>query len=113
GMDFVDAIKHVAGRAGVEVTDVRGKGGGPEEDPHRALHEVNAFARDFYHKGLLDEEGGRLARDYLAARGVDVESAERFGIGWAPDAWRSLAEAAARHGFDEALLLEVGLLSTS
>jgi DNA primase len=111
GLDFVEAVRHVAARTGIEIQEVRGRDA--EEDPNRPLHELNAFARDFYRKALDDPGGGRQARDYLAARGVDGESAERFGLGWAPDQWRSLADAAKRHGFDEALLLEAGLVSTS
>jgi DNA primase len=111
GMDFVEAVKYVAGRSGVEVREV--KRGREEEDPHRAFHEVNAFARDWFREQLVDAKTGAKARAYLEGRGVGAETAERFGLGWAPDEWRALREAGAAHGLDEALMLEVGLLSTS
>jgi DNA primase len=111
GMDFVEAVKHVAARAGVEVREV--SKGREDEDPHRPLYEINAFARDWFRKQLLDEKVGEKARAYLKARGVGLEIAERFGLGYAPDEWRGLREAAAKHGLDEAKLLEVGLLATS
>ena len=111
GLDFVDAVKHVAGRAGVEIREV-GRSE-HEEDPHRALYELNAFARDYYIAQLRDPGVGKLARDYLAARGVDAETAERFGLGYAPDEWRGLRDAAAAHGYDDEALLEVGLLTRS
>jgi DNA primase len=111
GMDFVEAVKHVAARSGVEVREVRR--GGPEEDPHRPLFEINAFARDWFRRQLLDERVGAKARAYLESRGVGLDVAERFGLGYAPDAWRGLREAAATHGLDEALMLEVGLLAKS
>jgi DNA primase len=111
GMDFVEAVKHVAARAGVEVQETsRGR---EDEDPHRALYEINAFARDWFRKQLLDEKVGERARAYLKGRGVGPEVAERFGLGYAPDEWRGLKEAAAKHGLDEAKLLEVGLLAKS
>ena len=53
---------------------------------------------------------GREARSYLENRGIDSETAERFGLGFAPDDWRGLREAAAVHGIEDAVLLEVGLL---
>jgi DNA primase len=110
-MDFVEAVKHVAARAGVEVQETsRGR---EDEDPHRALYEINAFARDWFRKQLLDEKVGERARAYLKGRGVGPEVAERFGLGYAPDEWRGLKEAAAKHGLDEAKLLEVGLLAKS
>ena len=111
GMDFVDAVKHVASRSGVEIREVgRGR---DEEDPHRSLYEINAFARDWFRKQLLDERVGERARTYLKGRGVGPEIAERFGLGYAPDEWRGLKEAAAKHGLDEGKLLEVGLLAKS
>jgi len=111
GMDFVEAVKHVAARSGIEVQDVsRGR---EDEDPHRPLYEINAFARDWFRRQLLDEKVGDRARTYLKGRGVGPEIAERFGLGYAPDEWRGLKEAAAKHGLDEAKLLEVGLLAKS
>ena len=111
GLDFVEAVRFVASRTGVELNEVQGRAA--PEDPNRALYELNAFARDFYRKSLEDPEVGRHARDYLSARGVDAETAERFGLGYAPDSWHALSEAGKRHGFDEALMLSAGLLSTS
>jgi len=111
GMDFVEAVKYVAQLSGIEVREV--KRGREEEDPHRPLYEINAFARDWFRECLLDEQVGARARSYLEDRGVGAETAERFGLGWAPDEWRALREASAAHGLDEALMLEVGLLATS
>ncbi len=111
GLDFVDAVKHVAARCGVEVREVSKQR--PEDDPHRPLYELNAFAREFFRARLLDEREGAVARRYLEGRGIDAEVAERFGLGYAPDEWRALRDAAARLGHEEDLMLEVGLLGTS
>ena len=111
GLDFVDAIKHVAARSGVEIREVRR--GREEEDPFRSLYELNAFARDFFRGCLRDPETGRVALDYLTSRGVDPETADRFGLGYAPGGWRALREAAAKHGFSDDDLSEVGLLTKS
>lgn len=111
GMDFVEAVKHTAARAGVEIREVHQDR--DEEDPNRPFYEINGFARDFFRERLVDPEGGKIARDYLAARGIDAETAERFGLGYAPDEWRALREAAAKHGLDEDLMLELGLLGRS
>lgn len=111
GMDFVEAVKHTAARAGVEIREVHQDR--DEEDPNRPFYEINGFARDFFRERLVDPEGGKIARDYLAARGIDGETAERFGLGYAPDEWRAFREAAAKHGLDEDLMLELGLLGRS
>ncbi len=107
GLSFVDAVKAVAARAGVEIREVSRQGG---EDPHRPLLEANSFAQEFFQKNLRDRKVGKEARSYLKDRGIGTDAAERFSLGYAPDEWRTLKEAAAVHGIEEAILLEVGLL---
>lgn len=111
GLDFTEAVRHVAERSGIDLRalDARGQ----REDPHRVLYEVNAFARDFYRRQLWEERAGEGARRYLEGRGIARETAERFALGYAPAEWRALRDAALRHGIDEALLLQVGLLKES
>ena len=45
GLSFVDAVKYVAERTGMEIREVSRQG---EEDPYRHLYEANAFAREFF-----------------------------------------------------------------
>ena len=111
GLSFVDAVKHVAASTGVEIREVsRGQSG---EDPHGHLYEANAFARMFFQDSVWDEKAGRPASAYLEERGIDRETAERFGLGYAPDAWRGLHDAASHHGIGEEVLIEVGLVTRS
>lgn len=111
GLSFVDAVKHVAAASGVEIREVsRGQSG---EDPFRHLYEANAFACMFFQDSLWGEATGGPATAYLEERGIDRETAERFGIGYAPDAWRGLLEAASHHGIGEEVLIEVGLVTRS
>jgi len=111
GLDFVEAVKQVAGRAGVEVREV--KRSTEEEDPNRPLFEINGFAQDWFRAQLLDESVGANARSYLEKRGIDAEVAERYGLGFAPDEWRGLRDAAGKHGLAEDLMVEVGMLGSS
>ena len=111
GMDFVDAVKYVAGRTGVEVREVtRAR---DEDDPNRPLYEINAFAREWFRERLTDAADGAEAREYLDGRGIDAAVAERFGVGFAPDEWHALGEAAAKHGFGTDAMLDLGLLKQS
>lgn len=111
GLDFVEAVKHVGARFGVEVREV-GRAE-QEDDPNRSLHEANAFARDFFRETLTNPDSGEGARRYLEGRGIDADTAERFGLGYAPDEWRAFRNAAGTHGIPDEVLLEVGLLTTS
>tara|TARA_B000000460_G_scaffold237328_1_gene200037 strand:+ start:1 stop:1590 length:1590 start_codon:yes stop_codon:yes gene_type:complete len=111
GMDFVEAVKHVAGRAGVEVREV--KRSAEADDPNRPLYAINAFAQDWFRECLTDPDGGVAARTYLDGREISPEVAERFGVGYAPDDWGALRSAAGKHGLEDDLMLEAGLLNTS
>ena len=111
GLDFVDAVKHVAGRSGVQIREVYKAD--PEEDFRRPLFGANELAAKWFRDNLLDPEVGAPARAYLEGRGIGPETAERFGLGFAPDAWRGFREAGEAHGLTPDLLLEVGLLTTN
>jgi DNA primase len=109
GLDFPSAVRNVAARIGIEVPEDREV----REDPWGPLREVVAFAEEWFSGQLHDESAGRAARRYLVERGFAEEDIDRFGLGWAPDQWRALRDAATARGIDEAPLLETGLLATS
>lgn len=107
GMSFVEAVKFVGARSGVDVREE--KSGGARDDFLRPHYEALAFAADFFRE-RLDSDSGKAARDYLQSRGIGMGAAEAFGVGCAPDGWSAFRQAAAVHGIDEELLLELGLL---
>ena len=111
GMSFVDAVKYVGARSGVDVREV--KGGRGRDDPWRPYHEASAFAAAFFRERLWEGKSGVAARAYLEGRGIGREAGERFGLGYASDDWRAFREAASVHGLDEGMLLELGLLKRS
>ncbi|HUE95649.1 MAG TPA: DNA primase [Longimicrobiaceae bacterium] len=111
GMSFIEAVRWVAERVGVVVPDSDPRD--HEPDPYADLHEANAFAAEWFRARLLDPEAGREAREYLARRGIKPEVCERFGIGWAPESWSELADAARTHGIRREVLLGLGLLKES
>lgn len=111
GMSFVDAVKYVGARSGVNVRELRDRSAG--DDPWRPYREVVAYANAFFQEQLWEQEDGAGAREYLKGRGIERETAEEFGLGYAPDEWRAFRDAAAVHGFDEAMMIDAGLLKRS
>jgi DNA primase len=105
GMEFMDAVKELAAEAGMEV---------PAPDPRAAqraeqastLHDVMAAAQAWFAAMLTAPEGAK-ARAYLATRGFDAHTVERFGFGYAPEGRQALKEALKQ--FPEPLLIEAGL----
>lgn len=107
GMDFLDAVRYVAERVGVEIPE-------PGEiqremDPLAHLHETNAFAAAWFQRGLWEDDGAAEAREYLTRRGIGREATERFGLGWAPESWSALLDAAHTHGIPDDTLIALGL----
>ena len=110
GLSFGEAARDLARRYGVEIPDTRED---RHDEPHRILYEAVAFADDFFRRNLRESEAAARARRYLAERGIPEAAVERFGIGYAPDAWRALREEAHRHGIDDDVLLAAGLIKES
>ena len=86
GLGFVDAIKDLAARVGMQVPDDTGRAHDGPRLP--ALNELMARASRYYYEQLKRSE---KAIAYLKQRGVSGEIAQRFGIGYAPDGWQNLA----------------------
>ncbi|HUG41954.1 MAG TPA: DNA primase [Longimicrobiales bacterium] len=110
GLSFNEAVEKLAQREGVEIPRAAAR---PEDDALRPYREALAFAADFYRRRLLDPDRGGNARRYLQQRGIDEAAAERFLLGYAPDAWRDLREAAHAHGMTDEVLETAGLIKTS
>lgn len=110
-LDFSDALKKLAERANVEIKSTIRRD--PERDSHRErLIDLNERAAGFFSNILWTSDQGAAARDLLERRGVDRRTAERFGLGFAPNAWDVLRNHLLRRGdVDESLLIEAGLQS--
>ncbi|PYP68699.1 MAG: DNA primase [Gemmatimonadetes bacterium] len=108
GLDFVEAVKWVGARIGVEVREVSRQQEGP--DPREPLWEVNAAASEFFRRHLWEEPGGAAARAYVEGRGITREDAERFTLGFAPRDGTPLREHLRSLGFDDGQQLAAGML---
>ncbi len=109
GLTFPEAVRHVAERVGVEIPE-EGEDAGP--DPHAPLREAARFAMEWFREQLFSP-AGREARAYLEDRGIDEETAREYALGFAPEEWRALRDAAGSQGIEDRVLLEAGLLATS
>ena len=57
--------------------------------------------------------GGRVAREYVAARGLPADVVESQKLGYAPARWDGLFEHLKKNGIEPALAVKAGLLSKS
>ena len=98
-LDFIDAIRQLAERAGIQLHEDRDAGSGGWRDKS-VLYDAVERAVAWYHERLLSAADAGRARDYLRSRGYDADTVREFRLGWAPDDWDQLvrALAAARRG---------------
>ena len=107
GMDFVDAVKYVGAKSGVEVQEV--SRAAAAVDPREQFWEINGAAAEFFRSTLWEGAAGEQARDYLARRSVSRDVADHFGLGFAPRDPGALRVHLVALGYDEARLVESGL----
>ncbi|HWD95916.1 MAG TPA: DNA primase [Acidimicrobiales bacterium] len=90
-LDFMDALRQLADRAGIELQE--DAQAGPARKERQAAMAAMEQAVDWYHERLLESPDARPARDYLRSRGISGEVARQFQLGWAPDEWDGLTKA--------------------
>ena len=105
-LSFVDAVRQLAQRAGMQVPDSDYDKGRREK--REQLLEMNKEAARYFHAQLYSPRGAQ-ALDYLRGRGLSQATLTNFGLGFAPDSWDGLLNALAEKGYDKKMVLEGGL----
>jgi DNA primase len=112
GAGFVEAVEDLAQRVGMVVPqDERSSEERERAKAQKArqitLTDVLARAGDHYRAQLKKTP---RAVEYLKRRGLTGQIAKHFGLGYAPEGWRTLASAFP--AYDDPLLVEAGLVIT-
>src|SRR5450432_739244 len=107
-LEFVDAVEDLALRVGLKVPYEGGGRRAPSEDS-LDLYAMLDGAAKFYQRELGKNE---KARAYFDSRGLDAATIERFGLGYAPDAWEGLKTALGTNPQRLALLEKSGMLTS-
>ncbi len=106
-VDFQGALKMLADRAGVSLTqEPRG-----ERDARVRLFDAIQEATQFYQKNLQsDSVNAEKARAYLEDRGLTKETVASWKLGLALDAWNSLRDELIKKGWRQEELEKAGLI---
>jgi DNA primase len=110
GLDFRQAVEALAERYNVELKR-------EQEDPaaerrrerRERLLKLVQRATDYYVRYLWESSEARLAREYLAGRGLEEKVLREFRVGYAPSAWDKVTVAAQRDGFTREEIAAAGL----
>lgn len=105
-LSFPEAVERLAERAGVRAlqTNVLPR----QKEERDLLYEVNAAAAAAFATALRGKAGG-IARSYLENRGISLEQAARFGLGYAPKSWDALVSHLTTHGYSTTIMVKAGV----
>ncbi|WP_192349436.1 DNA primase [Algoriphagus sp. Y33] len=112
GIGFQEAIKHIAGRYGIEVEEdeTRTPEQNEAQNERESLLIALGFSRDFFVRNLQTAEGKSIGLSYFKERGFTPAIIEKFDLGYALEGWDNLLKAAKSSGFSEEVLLKAGLI---
>jgi DNA primase len=110
-LDFPEAVRRLAMRAGIAIEQEEFS---PEEEEKQTLRKrllrLHFEAASWFHRNLLRTRAAEAARGYLSQRGLNIEIAKRWQIGYSPDSWTALTEWGQQSGFSREELILSGLV---
>ena len=108
GLTFSEALRKLADSAGIRLSapteqDDR------EEYMRAQLLELGKFAAEFFRRQFTDATRGAQARAYLEKRKLNSETAAKFMVGFGPNDWSALYDAAVKRQFRDYVIEASGL----
>ncbi|PDH46380.1 MAG: DNA primase [Bacteroidetes bacterium MED-G13] len=107
---YPEAIKYIANKYGIEIEETQKT---PEQkledDEKESLFLVSNFAKDYFKKSLLSEEGKSIGLSYLKERKFDQKMIDRFDIGYSPEKINDFSDTAVNAGYKINFLEKTGL----
>jgi len=105
GVEFGDALKILARKAGVELKKENPK----LKTERQRLYEICELACLFFEKQLVSGNVGKEAKEYLLKRGITEESIKKWRLGYSPDTWQSLSDFLVGKGYNRNEIIRAGL----
>jgi DNA primase len=106
-MAFPEAVEELATRLGLEVPHEGSNAPGAPRRVDEPLYDVMGRVMRFYVDTLARDE---RAQQYVARRGLDRETVEKFGIGYAPNSWNEVLRRFGGNDDARRVLADLGLI---
>ena len=106
-LDYVEAIKFLADRAGMTMPDDAGNSQAARIKSR--ILEINRTAAKYFYGILTRSPEGEKGRRYFAERQLSKETITKYGLGYAPNDWYSLANYMRSKGYSEEELITANL----
>jgi DNA primase len=109
-VEFPEAVRRLAERARIPLEYEAGQAEGQSRHLKEKLLQIHEQITQRWQSALANEGSGRIARDYLARRGVSAEAVKLFRLGYAPEAWDDTVNWAKSKGHEPGLVETAGLV---
>ena len=113
GVEFGDALRILAQKAGVEITKQSSKWQAEMKTARQRLYDICELSCSFFEKQLEAGSSGKEAKNYLLKRGINEESIKKWRLGYSPDAWRGLSDFLVGKGYTREEVEKAGLVIKS
>ena len=110
GLDFVEALKLLADRAGVVLPEDNDKADYALHEKKKKIYEMNKAAARFFYSELSSEEG-KTAVEYFKKRQLGAKTIRQYGLGYSPNDYNALHSYMNSLGYSDNELIEAGLVS--
>lgn len=108
---FVEAVRYVADKLSITIPETaRDRQTSSENED---LARITQFAARFFHEQLLSSDETSTIRQYVSRRGIADATVHAFTLGYAPDSWDALLNAAKKQDISPAWLQKAGLAKSS
>jgi DNA primase len=113
GLSFPESVAALADRAGISLpqSDWMDSEETPEQKEKHSIQEAYSLVAKLYNHFLLQTDYGKAAKEYMIARQIDLDTAELFGLGFAPDSWDYVTSFLTKRGYPSSLMQKAGLLA--
>jgi DNA primase len=109
---YPEALKYVANKYNIEVEETEVTPEFKEEQDRReSLYIVSNYAAKFFADKMWNSDLGKtIGLSYFKERGFREDIIKKFELGYSPDDWSALLEAAVAEGYQQNFLEETGLV---
>ena len=108
---YPEAIKYLAKKYNIEIEETEQTDEQKQQaDERESMFLVSEFARDYFHKILLeDNQGKAIGLSYFKERGFTDETIKKFQLGYALNEWEAFTSEALNKGYNLKYLESTGL----
>lgn len=112
GLDFLEALKLMADRAGIILPDEDNIADDKVHQKKKQIYSMNKAAARLYFETLTTLEEGKVGLEYFKERRISPSTIRKYGLGYAPDNFDYLKKYMNKLGFTDDELLDAGLCVT-